>query len=66
MVATVAHVPWLFTYLRLIPGATRPQERIIALAQEYVKRRLDEGSNIKDLFYHLMRKVHCSWASIFN
>lgn len=49
----VAHVPWIFTYLRLLPGAAKRRDRSFAIAAEYVSRRVKEGANVKDLYYHL-------------
>jgi hypothetical protein len=57
-VSTVAaHIPWLFTYLRLIPGAATVRLRMFDLAAEYVNKRVSEGSNVKDLIYHLVSKL---------
>jgi hypothetical protein len=57
LVTTVAHVPWLFTYLRFIPGAATIRARVFAIAEEYVNQRVNEGSDIKDLFYYLVSQV---------
>jgi hypothetical protein len=61
MTTVTAHVPWLFTYLRLIPGATKGRKRAYALAAEYVNQRISEGSNAKDLLYHLVSVVFFCW-----
>jgi hypothetical protein len=47
----LAHTPWLFTYLRFVPNALRPQRQ---LAEQYLNQRVSEGSNIKDLMYYLV------------
>ncbi|KIM78409.1 hypothetical protein PILCRDRAFT_11126 [Piloderma croceum F 1598] len=49
---TLAHIPWLFTYLRLIPAIT-DRQRTFDLTATYVNHRIAEGSNIKDLMYYL-------------
>jgi hypothetical protein len=54
---TVACVPWLYNYLGFIPRASAHQNRAYGLAAQYVNRRLKEGSNIKDLYYHLMSEI---------
>ncbi|KAF7974446.1 hypothetical protein HWV62_12184 [Athelia sp. TMB] len=53
MTAVLAHIPWSFTYQRLIPGIGGPRERFLNVAKAYVSRRIQRGSVIKDLFYHL-------------
>jgi len=53
MSTILAHIPWMFTYLRLIPGAAKPRNRAHNIGLQYVNRRVQEGSNIQDLYYHL-------------
>ena len=53
----VAHIPWLITYLRFIPGAAKVQTRVFAIAEKYVNHRVEQGSNIKDLFYYLVSSI---------
>ena len=59
--AILAHVPWLWTYLRLITGA-KARTRSYALAIKYVNRRIQGGSKIKDLFYHLVSTIVLSFG----
>jgi hypothetical protein len=54
MSTILAHIPWMFTYLRLIPGAAKPRNRAHNIGVQYVNRRVQEGSNIQDLYYHLV------------
>jgi hypothetical protein len=51
----LAHIPWLFTYLRLIP-AIKTRQRTFDLTAKYVNKRVAEGSNTKDLMYYLVSK----------
>src|ERR1700729_3547502 len=53
----VAHTPWLFTYLRFIPGAAKVRTRVFDISKEYVNHRVEQGSNIKDLFYYLVSSI---------
>ena len=53
----MAHTPWLITYLRFIPGAAKVRRRVFAITEEYVNRRVEQGSNIKDLFYYLVSSI---------
>ena len=55
----MAHIPWLFTYLRLFP-VIKIRQRMFDLVGTYVNRRLVEGSNTKDLMYYLVSYVFCS------
>jgi len=43
----VAHIPWLITYLRFIPGAAKVRTRVFAISEEYVNPQGELGSNIK-------------------
>jgi hypothetical protein len=52
--AVVAHVPWLFTYLRLFSAAKKARAAYLSIGFNYVNRRSQEGSKIKDLYYHLV------------
>jgi hypothetical protein len=52
--AVVAHVSWLFTYLRLFPAAKTARVAYLSISFDYVNRRIQEGSKIKDLYYHLV------------
>ncbi|KIM73430.1 hypothetical protein PILCRDRAFT_829164 [Piloderma croceum F 1598] len=52
LTAIMAHIPWLFTYLRLFP-VIKIRQRLFDLVATYMNRRLAEGSNIKDLMYYL-------------
>lgn len=57
----IAHIPWLFTYIRLIPDVLR-RKRTFQLAEEYMNQRVAEGSDIKDLMYYLVSILH--WSPI--
>jgi hypothetical protein len=46
--AIVAHVSWLFTYLRLFPAAKKAHTAYLSIGFEYVDGRIQEGSKIKD------------------
>ncbi|KZP25877.1 high nitrogen upregulated cytochrome P450 monooxygenase 2 [Athelia psychrophila] len=51
--ATLAHIPWAFTYQRLIPGIGGPREKFLKIVKGIVARRVQRGSVTKDLFYYL-------------
>lgn len=51
--AMMAHISWVFTYIRLIPALTKARLRYLAIGTEYVNRRIKEASKVKDLYYHL-------------
>jgi hypothetical protein len=59
----IAHIPWLFTYLRLIPDVLR-RKRTRQLAEGYMNQRVAEGSNIKDLMYYLVSMIMLLWSPI--
>lgn len=40
--------------MHLIPGTTKAPARVFAMAAKCMNRRVREGSNVKDLFYHLV------------
>jgi len=54
---TMACMPWLYNYLGFIPGASARWKHAYGLAAQYVNQRLKEGSNIKDLYYHLVSEI---------
>jgi hypothetical protein len=37
--------------------ASKLRQRAYNLAVKYVNRRVEEGSNVKDLFYHLVSEI---------
>ncbi|KZP07807.1 cytochrome P450 [Athelia psychrophila] len=51
--SVLAHIPWSFTYQRLVPGIGGPREKFLKIAREFVGKRIQRGSVTKDLFYHL-------------
>jgi hypothetical protein len=59
----IAHIPWLFTYIRLIPDVLR-RKRTFQLAEEYMNQRVAEGSDIKDLMYYLVSIIILIWSTI--
>ena len=48
-------MPWLGRYAKLIPGIGGKVRRFQAFAVKQLERRGSEGSQRKDLFYHLVR-----------
>jgi hypothetical protein len=61
----MAHIPWLFTYLRLFP-VIKIRQRMFDLVGAYVNRRLAEGSNAKDLMYYLVSKYFSCFFAVEN
>ena len=57
----MAHIPWLFTYLRLFP-VIKIRQRLFDLVSTYVNQRLAEGSKIKDLMYYLVSAMFFSFV----
>jgi hypothetical protein len=53
----MSHVPWLGSIAFSIPGLAKNLKFLRTAAQKMAKRRVKEGSNIKDVFYHLVRCI---------
>ncbi|KZP25865.1 cytochrome P450 [Athelia psychrophila] len=51
--SVLAHIPWSFTYYRLLPGIAGLRNKFLKIAKEIVGRRIQRGSLRKDLFYYL-------------
>jgi len=50
----MGHVPWLGSIAFSIPGLATNLKMLRMLAQKLAKRRIQEGSRVKDVFYHLI------------
>lgn len=51
--AIVAHAPWAFSLLRVVPGANTRRLRMFELASSWTSPRIQQGSKTKDLYYYL-------------
>ena len=50
-----SHVPWLSQVFLTLPGFVHNMNVFRARARSWARRRVQEGSAKKDLFYHLVR-----------
>ncbi|KAJ7172021.1 cytochrome P450 [Mycena filopes] len=53
-IAVVSHIPWLVPTLYRIPMATRGLKRLRVFGATCATNRIKTGSQVKDLWYHLM------------
>ncbi|KAJ7573693.1 cytochrome P450 [Mycena floridula] len=53
-VAVVCHIPWAFPAARKLPFISRHVLSLRAIGKDRALNRVQEGSKVKDLWYHLM------------
>ena len=53
----MGHVPWLGSTAFSIPGVVTNFKMLRKIAQNLAKRRIQQGSRVKDVFYHLVRCI---------
>lgn len=62
--AVIQHVPWLAGILYQLPGVTNNINRIRDFGADKAKRRKENGTVVRDLFYHIVRFscISCSYS----
>ncbi|THG96803.1 hypothetical protein EW145_g7714, partial [Phellinidium pouzarii] len=54
ILAMMHHVPWLAAVLHKLPGSTEKIDRLRRYTEDAARKRKRNGSNVKDLFHHLI------------
>ncbi|KAI0067774.1 high nitrogen upregulated cytochrome P450 monooxygenase 2 [Artomyces pyxidatus] len=51
--AVASHIPWIFSYIKLIPSLQQGVDRVQKFSEINVAKRMEMGAKRRDLFYHL-------------
>lgn len=62
----IGHIPWVGRYAKLIPGIGGKVRRFQAFSIRQLERRASEGSQRKDLYYHLVRNYKSPLITILS